>query len=98
MDIINIDIDNIDNKIIFITNNNYKYSLLYDNEIYNLKFNNIIENSNNYIFKINHNFQNKALLHILNKDYKLIYCREINRDEDYNKNKWIRDINVIYNI
>ena len=98
MDIINIEIDNIDNKIIFITNNNYKYSLPYDNEIYNLKFNNIIENSNNYIFKINHNFQNKDLLHILNKDYKLIYCREINRDEDYNKNKWIRDFNVIYNI
>lgn len=52
MDIINIEIDNIDNKIIFITNNNYKYSLPYDNEIYNLKFNNIIENSNNFIFKI----------------------------------------------
>jgi hypothetical protein len=97
MDIINIEIDNIDNKIIFITNNNYKYSLPYDNEIYNLKFNNIIENSNNYIFKINHNFQNKALLLIFNKDYKEIYCREINRDEDYNKNKWIRDFNVIYN-
>lgn len=97
MDIINIEIDNIDNKIIFITNNNYKYSLPYDNEIYNQKFNNIIENSNNYIFKINHNFQNKALLLIFNKDYKEIYCREINRDKDYNKNKWIRDFNVIYN-
>jgi len=94
MYIIQIEIDNINNKIIFITEDNYKYSLKYDNKIHNKRFNIMIENKNNYIFKIDHNFQNKALLYIFNEDYEEICCREINRDEDYYK-KWIRDLNII---